>query len=103
MNRFSHQKTRRTTPRQTTPIPKPQKPQLMARLKYKLPAEIKSMRAFKLSYTLTELPELPNLPFINSGQVVEILQRLHNTVGNNIQEHFYVLFLDRANKPFGYV
>lgn len=37
-----------------------------------------------------------------SHEVYNIAKHIHETEGNDFQEFFYVLFLNRANKPTGY-
>ena len=46
--------------------------------------------------------EIPQEKLSTSVDCCRVLRRVHCLEGNEMQEFFYVLFLNRANKPTGY-
>lgn len=62
---------------------------------------IKKMKKYKLIAVATAI-NIQQEKIINSRNIHEVLKTIHKVEGNNIQEFFYVLFMNRANKVTGY-
>lgn len=68
--------------------------------------KVQTVRSFKMVSNRTENVKVPQDLITQSSDVKEacakIMRTIHDEVGNDIQEFFYVLFLNRRNKITGY-
>jgi len=62
---------------------------------------VKQIKKFVLQVIETRA-DIPQEKLVCSRDVYNVLKRIHLLEGNTFQEFFYVLFLNRANKPTGY-
>lgn len=59
------------------------------------------VRKLKLIETKSD-GKVPNRIITSSGDIATMLNEIHAVEGNNIVEHFYVIYLNIANRPLGY-
>lgn len=61
----------------------------------------KNIHRFKLVRERTE-EKIPTVTVKNSSEIAAALREVHRQEGNDFQEFFYIVFLNRANRITGY-
>ena len=62
---------------------------------------IKTLKKFNL-ITLPTGAQIPEEPVTGSRDIYNVIKKIHLAEGNDFQEFFYVVFLNRCNKPTGF-